>query len=504
MFTKEKILYWVVLGFACGIVAGELVDSWNLILGFIAVTFCVIVFLAILDKKTTAIGVCVVLVSLCFGFGRNEWVTVQTNHQTVLDELVNEKIAFVGTVIEEQERREFNTRLQVRVNDIESSGKTDGSFQKIEEKIKVLVTTTNPRDFRYGDIVRVRGDLVLPENFYTETGREFNYVGYLKANKIKFLVKNAGIESLERDPPSKILSALFFAKREFVSALARRLPEPQSSLAAGILIDGKQSINGELQEKFRKTGLVHIVVLSGYNVSIVAEAITKVFMFLPRLAGMFSAVLGIIAFAPITGASATVIRASIMAIVVILSRLSLRNYDPTRGLFIASFLMLVHNPSILLNSPSFQLSFLATFAVTEIVPRFERLGKWVPERFGLRELVVSNIVVQAFLFPVLSWMTGFVSAVSLPVNLLVLPFIPFTMLMCFMTGLIASVPLSPFLFFSMPFAFVSNAALSYELAIVNFFSEFSFAEIPFGWFSSGFVIGFYVLVIVWVVLKKNV
>jgi competence protein ComEC len=284
------------------------------------------------------------------------------------------------------------------------------------------------------------------------------------------------------------------------------LPEPQSSLAAGILIDGKQSINGELQEKFRKTGLVHIVVLSGYNVSIVAEAITKVFMFLPRFAGMFSAIAGIIAFALITGASATVIRASIMAIIVILSRMSLRNYDPARGLFIASFLMLVHNPSILLNSPSFQLSFLATFAVIRVVPVFERWGSLIPKRFGLRDLVISNIVVQAFLFPVLSWMTGFVSVVSLPVNLLVLPFIPLTMLMNFITAMIGLVPLSIFNFLALPFAFISQTLLSYELAVVNFFSALSFAEVSFRGFSIAIVIGFYIVTIFWLLIfsKKGV
>lgn len=503
MFVRKKLLYWLVLGFAAGVVVGELTVSLSTIIIFLTTAFVLSGFFAVFNKKSVSVGIILVFVVFTLGFARSEWSITQTNKPTQLDGLVNEKISFVGTVTEEQERREFNTRLQVRVDEIElimesatERAESAGEIlEKINKNLKVLVTTTSPKDFRYGDVVSVKGSLVLPENFYTETGREFDYVGYLQANKIKFLVKNASVQIVGRDPPSKVLSGLYATKRAFVSALARMLPEPQSSLAAGILIDGKQSINGELQEKFRKTGLVHIVVLSGYNVSIVAEAITKAFMFLPRLAGMFSAIIGIVAFAMITGASSTVIRASIMAIIVILSRMSLRNYDPARGLFIASFLMLVHNPAILIHSPSFQLSFLATFSVVKVVPLFRKWGSLISERFGLRDLVVSNIVVQIFLFPILSWMTGFFSAVSLPVNLLVLPLIPFTMLMNFLTGMLGLVPLPIFYFLALPFAFVSQTVLSYELTVVNIFAQMSFAEIPFSGFSSGVVIGFYVVVI---------
>lgn len=483
--AREALLHWIVLGFAGGITLNEM--TWNSVAVrtvpfyvIIAAVLVAAVFLVVFPKSAVVILVFAVFCSIGAGFLRNYLVLSLDGRPTTLDWFAGEKISFVGVMTDEQERRDFNTRLVVQVREIENGE---------AEKAKVLVTTSNPKEFRYGDVVRVKGKLTLPENFYTDTGREFDYVGYLRAGDIRFLVKNASVEAIGRNPPSKILAGLFFAKRAFVESLAKMLPEPQSSLAAGILIDGKQSINGELQEKFRKTGLVHIVVLSGYNVSIVAEAIGRAFMFLPRFAGLLSASIGVIAFAMITGASATVVRASIMAILVLLSRMSLRNYDPVRGLFIASFLMLVQNPAILLHSPSFQLSFLATFAVVKIVPIFEKRAKFIPERFGLRDLVVSNIIVQIFLFPILSWMTGFFSAVSLPANLLVLPLIPLTMLAGFLTAV------SGFLshIVALPPAFLSHILLSYELAIVNFFSKFSLAEIPLGGFSGWLVAVFYIV-----------
>ncbi len=490
---RDKILYWIVFCFAGGIAFNE---WWGKTILFLTLSLAGL-FLAlacfIFSKKTSwlhAVAACAAVLVVAFGGGffRNHVAVMQSTSGTEIDSFVNEKVTLVGVATEEQERRDFNTRLTIVPREING--------QAIGQNIKILVTTSSPKDFMYGDLVKVTGSIIVPENFYTDTGREFDYIGYLRTNDIRFLIKNAAVTVTGHDPPSNILAGLFYVKRKFVASLGNLLPEPESSLAAGILIDGKQSINGELQEKFRKTGLVHIVVLSGSNVSIVAEAITRAFAFLPRVLGLVSASLGIVAFALITGATSTVVRASIMALLVIVSRGFLKKYDAGRGLFIASLLMLAHNPGILFYSPSFQLSFLATFAVIKIVPRCEAVcGSWLrflPEKFGIRELVTSNIVVQLFLLPILSWMTGFVSAVSLPVNLLVLPLVPLTMLLSFLTAIAGW--LSHLL--GLPFAFAAHLLLSYELSVVDFFSKFSLAEIAFSGFSSAIVVGFYMLSII--------
>jgi len=505
---RGNLLYILVLGFAAGIAVSSILRGSQVFLWASLVGALISLGIFYLFRKGLARSAVVLLLAFTAafnaGFIRNNLTLFLNSRPNELDQYVKEKITITGFLVEEQERRDFNTRLTVRVREVNGEYVPGLAWWQLgfgwprPKQLKILITTGSPKDFRYGDMVRVRGELIRPENFYTETGREFDYVGYLETNDVRFLIRNASVETVGWGPPSATLSVLFAAKRKFVESLGKMLPEPQSSLAAGILIDGKQSINGELQEKFQKTGLIHIVVLSGSNVSIIASAIASAFSFLPRTAGLASASVGIVLFAMITGASSTVVRASIMAILVLLSRFSIRNYDPARGLFIASMLMLVHNPSILLYSPSFQLSFLATFTVVKIIPTIEA-GNWgrvlhfVPERFGLRELVVSNIIVQIFLFPILTWMTGFFSAVSLPVNLLVLPLIPFTMLAAFLTAMAGMFTW----FLGAPFAFISNTLLSYELMIVNFFSKFSLAEIPFNAFSGWFVTFVYVAAIIW-------
>ncbi len=337
MLAREKILYWIVLGFAGGVVVNEIfLTTRGKATAFLVITVLLICIpLFSLLKRRAIILSAVIFCALLGGVTRGTVTDYFNNRPTDLDSFVGKKVALTGVLVEEQEKRDFNTRLTVRVDEVvENNGKNNfgrqrtGTYNDSENirKIspqKILITTGNPKEFHYGDLVRVKGELTQPENFYTETGREFDYVGYLQTAGTKFLIKNASVSVTGHDPPSHAIEWLFVAKRAFVDSIKRMLPEPQSSLAAGILIDGKASINGELQEKFQKTGLVHIVVLSGSNVSIVAEAMTHLFAFLPRVFGIFAAAAGILAFTMITGATSTVVRASIMAILVLLSRLSL-------------------------------------------------------------------------------------------------------------------------------------------------------------------------------------
>ena len=226
MSLRESFLYWIVLAFAGGVVVNELSSGstrffWLLLI----VTFISGIFALILSKKRIAVFVLMILCATLLGFGRNELVLISNTRKTSFDELIGQKISFTGVLVEEQEKRDFNTRLLVRVTEINGEKSADEKITAAaKEKIKILVTTGSPKDFRYGGIVKVKGKLVVPENFYTDTGREFDYVGYLASSDVRFLVKDGSVYVSGYDPPSKILAGLFFAKRAFVDSLKKALP----------------------------------------------------------------------------------------------------------------------------------------------------------------------------------------------------------------------------------------------------------------------------------------
>ena len=193
----------------------------------------------------------------------------------------------------------------------------------------------------------------------------------------------------------------------------------------------------------------------------------------------------IILFSIMTGAGATVVRASLMALLALLARATGRIYEITLALLFAGFAMLLYNPKILIFDPSFQLSFLATLGLIHLSPLLEKHLKFLPKTFGLRDIVSATLATQILVLPLLLYMMGKFSIVSLPVNLLVLPFIPLTMLFGFLagtTGFISTI-------LSFPFAFIAHLFLWYELKVVKIASAIPFASIG-GFALSGAVMFF--------------
>lgn len=162
-----------------------------------------------------------------------------------------------------------------------------------------------------------------------------------------------------------------------------------------------------------------------------------------------------------------------MAVLVIIARATGRTYQITRALIFAAFFMVLHNPKILVFDSSFQLSFMATVGLIHLAPALERYFGWVSTRFQLREFATATIATQLFVLPMLLYKMGELSIVAFPVNLLVLPAVPITMLTGFLTGVVGflNTPLS------LPFAYASEALLSYELFVVDIFSKIPFASI---------------------------
>lgn len=402
-----------------------------------------------------------------------------------IDSFVGYKIELEGTIVDEPDIRDFNTKLVF--------------MPDIAENSKMLLKTTPYPEYKYGDKVTVKGTLKLPENFEGENGREFDYVNFLKKDNIFYLINWAEIEKTGEGGGNIIKRKLFEIKREFLDQSKKFLPEPHSSFLGGLILGAKDSMGSELQEDFRKTGVIHIVVLSGFNVTIVAEFMVRFFSF---LGSTISGVLGgfsIILFAIMTGASATIIRASVMAILVIVARLTGRYSEITRALFLAGFFMLLFNPMLLVYDPSFQLSFLASLGLIKLSPYIESKSKFIPKSgLDLRSLFAATISTQIFVLPFIVWMMGEISLVSPVVNMLVLMTIPVVMLLGFLMNIFSFIYFDLGYLLSVPVYLL----LDYSLIMVKIFSEFPLASIDVNTFSIYFVLIAYVIYfLVWLMYR---
>lgn len=395
----------------------------------------------------------------------------------VLDEVVGQEVVLEGVIVDEPDERENNTRLIVELESLISETKEANPRVTLGQSKAIITADIHPR-FSYGDKVHIEGELRKPKNFVDEDGGTFDYVSYLGKDDIFYQMFYPQLELIENGGGNPVKRTLFAFKRGFLEKVGRVIPDPQVSLLGGLVVGAKQSLGEELQEDFRKTGIIHIVVLSGYNVTIVAEAIMRFFSFLPYALGVSIGAIAIVFFAIMTGASATIVRASMMALLVLLARATGRTNAITRALFLVGFLMLLHNPKILVFDSSFQLSFTATIGLIYLAPKIEKHFHLVPTKWQLREFATATVATQIFVLPMILYKMGTLSLVALPVNLFILVTVPVTMLLGFLTGVVGFVST----LLSFPFAFVTNALLTYQLKVVDIFASLPFAAIEINYF----------------------
>jgi competence protein ComEC len=127
-------------------------------------------------------------------------------------------------------------------------------------------------------------------------------------------LNNSDIKIISVGNGNIIKSILFKIKNYFVLNIKSLISEPEASLLIGIILGEKSGIDKDLQNVFRIVGLSHVVALSGYNITIVSDAISKFFTFVPGLWGPIFGIVGVILFVVMSGASTTAIRAGIMAL----------------------------------------------------------------------------------------------------------------------------------------------------------------------------------------------
>lgn len=348
---------------------------------------------------------------------------------------------------------------------------------------RVLVKAENYPKFKYGDIVSFKGKLQVPTNFETDNGKVFDYTAYLRKDSIHYILSFARGTFVSENNGNVVTAKLLNLKQSFVKNINTLFPEPSGALLSGVLLGVQNSLGKELEEVFRNTGIIHIVVLSGYNITIVSDSLVKMFSFLPKNLALGSGAFGILLFSLMVGATPSVLRASLMALLVLLARGTGRTYDIARALLIAAVVMVFWNPNILIFDTSFQLSFLSTIALIWISPQVLPLLKSVTEKFGFREVVAATLATQLFVLPLLLYKMGQVSLVGLPVNVLVLWLIPIIMLL----GFVAAMVEFALHFVAVPFAFITYLLLMYVIRIAEFFAVLPFATARISYFPAFFL-----------------
>ncbi|MEO8637892.1 MAG: ComEC/Rec2 family competence protein [Candidatus Taylorbacteria bacterium] len=476
---QNEHFYSVIFGFALGIFFHSFLDfglHFSALIIFLATaSFLVTKFLSQKSSDNRRRYIFLFILTLfSFGFGSLRYDVANIFHNPdSLSSYANDKVVIQGVVRDEPDIGENNQKLTVKADSILKAGATEAAISE-----KILVSTDLYPEFSYGDRIRAEGKIEKAKNFVVEGEKPFDYTSYLAKDNIFYTVSFAKVTLVGKGEGNFVKAKLFALKNALFQNLRRALPEPHASLAGGLILGGKNAIGKDLEKDFRTAGIIHIIVLSGYNIMIVSQYVMKIFSFLPRAGNLGVGAVSVILFAIMTGGSTTVVRASVMALIALLGKFTGRTNAVNRALFLAGFLMLLHNPKILVFDFSFQLSFLATLGLIHFSPIVERKIMFVTKKFNIREYVVATIATQIIVMPLILYRMGEISIVSLPVNILVLFLIPWTMAMSFITSILAFFGS----FVALPAAGITYFLIGYELKVVELFSKLPFASLKLSFF----------------------
>lgn len=407
-------------------------------------------------------------------------------------------VCLQGVVSREPDPRDRYVNLVLSVSMLEKEE------ERFEVRGKVLLRTGRYPLYSYGDELEVRGLLETPPEF-----EDFSYKEYLAHQGIHSIMRRPSVTVVGHDAANPLMAFLYAAKARWYAVLAQMLPEPEGSLLAGILLGMDRMLPDRVSEVFRTTGLLHIVVISGFNITIVAGWIGRAARrFFGARAATWIALGGIVLYTLLVGADPPVVRAAIMGGLTLLAYHTGRAGAALASLAVAVLAMTLLDPHQLW-SVSFQLSVMATLGLVVAVPRlegsFESLlrrcmgTEWAVRLTGvLSDALLVTLAAQLTTLPLLIYYFHQLSLISILTNLLTLPVQPATMVLGGLALLLGAICL--------PLGQVCSWAvwlpLTYTIRVAESLAGIPFAAVPLGKLN-GLWVGFcYVLLAILLVWWK--
>ena len=289
---------------------------------------------------------------------------------------------------------------------------------RTEEINKIL------KKLRPGNHIVVLGDLSIPPN--ERNPGEFDYRKYLSDKGISVLFNSySSFDFVIVDYNENIISSSIFSIRYTISKMIKSMYSPKTAgLLKGLLLADRSEIGYDVKEGFIKSGVIHVLAVSGLHVGFIVLILVFLFGRLNIYLRISLTIAGLLLFMVITGLSPSVVRATIMAILLLISYIRSNKQNNYNTLSLAALIILTFDPNQVFN-PGFQLSFSAVISIFVFYPRFKSIiethlnpGKFV--RFILLFFAVS-LSAQLGTIPFTIYYFGKLSLISLFSNLIIIP-----------------------------------------------------------------------------------
>lgn len=474
-----------------GIIYGKFI-SIDLIFIFSTIILLITISIISFVKQwniTAALLLLIIFLIGIFNYNLNS-NPIGANH--IANFIEDKKSTIICTVLDkEYYPNQDKISLKVKVSQIER-----GDFSISTQGLILVNTYLDDCPYEYGDVLKIKGKLEKPigqKNF-----GEFDYELYLAREKIFTYLniwQEKDIQKIGENDSNFLVSFSLSARDKIKEITKQTLPPPYNYLLVGMLLGEKSFIPSHLKEIFAEAGIMHILAVSGLHVGIIAMALLALLSMLklPKKFKLFILILILITYASITGFRPSVLRATIMFILLIGGKLINRSRNLNISLFFAAFLILLLNPLILYDA-GFLLSFIVTFFIINLSPILQGLLSKIV--VWIKNPLAVSTAAWVGIFPLSAYFFSKVSIISIISNIFIIPLTGIAVILGFITffiglmsislaGLFANlnylvlnlITLIAKSFSSLPFAFIYVAQPSVTVIILYYLTVFFIIEI---------------------------
>lgn len=293
-------------------------------------------------------------------------VIYQNNKYNSLYKNINE-IEGEAVVISSKKEKEYTNSYKIRINFLNKNKKYKDTC------LYLNVNKKNSIDLQYGNKIKFVGEFVEPEVARNYGG--FNYKEYLKSLKIYGTVNANSVKVIGKDKVNVISKIANYNYLIIEKKLDNLFKKDISGLIKGIVLGDKSNIDEDIEENFRISGISHILAVSGLHVSYIIFAFNLLFKkSFGKRNVKFIIILFLIFYMFLTGFSPSIVRASIMNIIILGSGLFHRKNDLATSVSLSLLIILIYNP-FLIENIGLQFSYMATIGIVLLQKNIKKLLK---------------------------------------------------------------------------------------------------------------------------------
>lgn len=293
---------------------------------------------------------------------------------------------------------------------------SDGKRYSFNDKVFLRIKSDNV--FRFGDVIALQGE--CSDISGIRNPGDFDYRMYYKSKGISKVIKVDSVTLLRRDGAGVFAGLLHLSKEKVKAAINKALPPDEAAILVGIITGDKADIDEDTRDAYMKTGLSHILSVSGLHVGFLMLLVTYAlapFRLGEKLQGIII-ILAITYYILLIGAPPPSVRALIMLAVLLAGKAAGRDYNLIASISFAGMAILVFKP-LAVYDPGFMISFGAMYSIALLYPVFHSILRRIPA--AIRSTAALSLAVWFGLAPVLAHYFNYISVISIIINIAAVP-----------------------------------------------------------------------------------